>query len=208
MQTALIVDDHPFIRMTGKLLLEQELFIVVGEADNGVDAVQLAALHSPSLIMLDISIPKLDGLEVLKRVNALKLPSKVLVLSSQPAKHYALRCMKAGAAGYISKNDDPNELVKAVRTIKSGYKFFPELAQLSTRPVDVENAEFQLVKGLSGRELMVLQRLAQGMTNKDICEEMALSDNAVHACKVRLFEKLNIKSLVYLADFAKRNKLV
>ena len=106
MHKALVVDDHPFIRATVRVLLEREHFEVIAEADNGADAVQMARKYEPELILLDIAMPSLDGLEVINRIGALKLSSKILVLTSQSAAFYAMRCIKAGAAGYISKTDE------------------------------------------------------------------------------------------------------
>lgn len=208
MYKALIVDDHAVIRVAGKLLLKEEMFDVIAETDNGAEAVQLAIDNVPDLILLDIAIPKLDGLEVLARISALELPTKVLVLTSQPADFYAMRCMKAGAAGYISKADGLNELIKAIRAIMSGYTFFPNLAAHSVRRSDVETTEREIIKRLSDREMVILQQLALGMSNKEIGEVMQLSNKTVSTYKVRLIEKLNVKSLVYLADFAKRNNLI
>ncbi|WP_273912834.1 response regulator transcription factor [Pseudomonas fontis] len=208
MHTALIVDDHPFIRSAAKVLLQQEQFEVVGETDNGSDAVLLAQQHKPDLMLLDIALPKLDGLEVLNRIHAFNLPTRILVLTSRPAPCYAVRCMKAGAAGYMSKAEDTNELIRAIRAIMSGYTFFPNLASGSVRRSDVEVTEQALIKRLSDRELSILQQLATGMSNNEIAELMHVSNKTVSTYKKRMIEKLNVKSLVYLAEFAKRNDLV
>ncbi|MDF9618785.1 response regulator transcription factor [Pseudomonas entomophila] len=208
MHSVLIVDDHPFIRSAARMLLQQEQFDIVGETDNGVDALQLARQHLPDLILLDIAIPKMDGLEVLNRIAELQLPAKILVLTSRPVASYAMRCMKAGAAGYVSKAEDLNELVKAIRAIMSGYTFFPNLAANSVRRSDMEASEQDLIRRLSDRELSILQKLATGFSNNEIAEVMHVSNKTVSTYKKRIIEKLNVKSLVYLAEFAKRNDLV
>lgn len=205
---AMVVDDHPFIRSSVKMLLKQENFDVVAEADNGADAVQMAREHAPDLIVLDIGMPKLDGLEVISRISAPGLSSKILVLTSQSAQFYSMRCMKAGAAGFISKTNDINELIKAIKAVMDGYTFFPNLAGSSVRRSDVEATELDLIQTLSDRELTILQQLANGLSNKEIGEAMLLSNKTVSTYKTRLIEKLNVKSVVYLADFAKRNHLV
>ncbi|MFW9081934.1 response regulator [Pseudomonas sp. P2757] len=205
---AMVVDDHPFIRSSVKMLLKQENFDVVAEADNGADAVQMAREHAPDLIVLDIGMPKLDGLEVISRISGLGLSSKILVLTSQSAQFYSMRCMKAGAAGFISKTNDINELIKAIKAVMDGYTFFPNLAGSSVRRSDVEATELDLIQTLSDRELTILQQLANGLSNKEIGEAMLLSNKTVSTYKTRLIEKLNVKSVVYLADFAKRNHLV
>lgn len=205
---ALVVDDHPFIRSSVKMLLKQEGFEVVAEADNGADAVQMAREHEPELIVLDIAMPKLDGLEVIARICALGLPSKILVLTSQSPQFYSMRCMKAGAAGYISKTHDLDELVKAIKAVMGGYTFFPNLAHSSVRRSDAEATDLELIQTLSDRELTILQQLSQGLSNKEIGDAMLLSNKTVSTYKTRLIEKLKVKSVVYLADFAKRNNLV
>ncbi|AZD55531.1 Two-component transcriptional response regulator, LuxR family [Pseudomonas chlororaphis subsp. aurantiaca] len=208
MQKALVVDDHPFIRSTVKMLLKQEGFEVVAETDNGIDAVQLAREHQPELILLDIAMPRMDGLEVLGRITALGLTSKVLVLTSQEPIYYSARCMKAGAAGYISKVDELSELTKGIKAVMSGYMYFPNLAASSVRHSDIEVSEQTMIQSLSDRELIILQQLALGMSNKTIGENLLLSSKTISTYKTRLIEKLNMKSVVYLAEFAKRNNLV
>jgi two-component system response regulator EvgA len=205
---AMVVDDHPFIRSSVKMLLKQENFEVVAEADNGADALQLAREHAPDLIVLDIVMPRLDGLEVISRLTALNLKSKIVVLTSKSAIFYSLRCMKAGAAGYISKTDDLDELTKAIKVIMDGYTFFPNLAISSVRRSDAQATDLEMIQNLSDRELMILQQLSLGLSNKEIGETMLLSSKTVSTYKSRLIEKLNVKSVVYLAEFAKRNQLI
>ena len=205
---AIVVDDHPFIRSSVEVLLQQEGFDVVGEADNGADALQLVREHTPALVVLDITMPKLDGLEVISRIVNLGVPCKVLVLTSQSAQFYSMRCMKAGAAGFISKTNGLEELVKAIKAIMDGYTFFPNLATSSVRRSDVETTDLELIQTLSDRELTILQQLAMGLSNKEIGDSMLLSNKTISTYKTRLIEKLNVKSVVYLADFAKRNNLI
>lgn len=208
MNKVLIVDDHPFIRSAVKVLMKQEGFDVVAEADNGADAVRLAQLHRPTLIILDISMPLFDGLKAINRIAALGLPCKILVLTSQSVEFFAMRCMRAGASGFVSKEDEIEELAKATKVIMSGYTFFPDLARNSVRKSDVEITEVEILQSLSDRELTVLQYLARGMSNKEISDVMLLSYKTVSTYKIRLIEKLKVKSLVFLADFAKRHNLI
>lgn len=208
MLKALVVDDHPFIRASVKMVLAAAGLEVIAEAGNGVDAIQMARTHKPALILLDISMPLLDGLDVIERVTQLELGSKILVLTGLEPAFYAQRCMSAGAQGYVSKSDDLKELGRAIKVLMSGYTHFPILASSSVRGVDVNNSEQELVQKLSNRELAVLQQLARGFSNKEIGEAMLLSNKTVSNYKNRIIEKLNVKSLIYLAEFAKRNKLV
>ncbi|WP_327440580.1 response regulator transcription factor [Pseudomonas donghuensis] len=208
MSKVLVVDDHAFIRAGVKLVLTQEGFEVVGEADNGSDAVQLARELLPDLIVLDIAIPRLDGLEVIGRLNGPASAIKVLVLTSHSAENFSHRCMKAGASGFVSKNGDLDELVKAARALMDGYTYFPNIAVSSVRRTDMDASEADRIALLSDRELLILQQLANGLTNKEIGDEMLLSNKTISTYKARMIEKLNVKSLVDLTDLARRNGLV
>lgn len=205
---ALVVDDHSFIRVAIKMLLEKEGLEVVGEAADGAEAVQLAKVLVPDLIVLDIALPKLDGLEVISRISIMGLPCRVLVLTSLNAEFYSMRCMKAGAAGYLGKTGDMEDLSRAVKTIMSGYTFFPNLASSTVRRENSDVSDLDLIQKLSDRELSILQQLARGMSNKEISEALLISSKTVSTYKARLIEKLKVKSLVYLADFARRNHLI
>ncbi|WP_342246642.1 response regulator transcription factor [Pseudomonas sp. OTU5201] len=205
MRSALIVDDHPVIRMAVRMLLERNGMEVVGEADNGVDALQLIRQHEPDIVVLDIGIPRLDGLNVIARIRALGLDSHVLVLTSQPAEGFAQRCFQAGAKGFVSKEEDLQNLLTAINAISAGFTVFPA----STLNVGSMSAlsEVELVERLSNQELMVLQYLATGLSNKEIGERMLLSNKTVSTYKTRIQQKLNLGSLLELIEFARRNDL-
>ncbi|NCE83786.1 response regulator transcription factor [Pseudomonas sp. Q1] len=208
MLKAIVVDDHPFIRSAVKAILKQEQYEIVAEADNGAEAVQLVREHVPDLVLMDIAMPGVDGLDALGRIADLKLPVKILVLTSLLPVFFSMRCMRAGAAGYVSKADDQDELVKAINAIKSGYTFFPDLTVNTVCRDDAQASEQALIQKLSDRELSILQQLARGLSNKQIDEEMLLSNKTISTYKARLIEKLNLKSLVHLSDMAKRNSLI
>ena len=204
----LIADDHSLIRSAMRALMEANGYQVVAEAANGADTVQLARQHLVDLIILDITMPGLDGLEVITRIKASGLETRILVLTSQSPLFYSQRCMKAGAAGFITKSQDLTELLRAVKVIMDGYTFFPYLAASSVRNSDSSMSDIELIQHLSARELYILQQIARGLSNKKIAEDMILSSKTISTYKARLIEKLNIKSVVYLADFAKRNDLI
>ncbi|QBF27571.1 response regulator transcription factor [Pseudomonas tructae] len=207
MHKALIVDDHPFIRSSVSVLLQGERF-EVAQTDNGIDAVRLARDLKPDLLILDISMPGLDGLEVMRRIRAMGLQVKILILTSQLAEYFSIRCMRAGAIGFVSKTDDLSELGKAVQAVMSGYSYFPEVALSSVRKVDFCLSEAECIARLTDREVLILQQLARGLSNKAIGEAMLLSNKTVSTYKTRLIEKLRVSSLVDLADVAKRNQLI
>ncbi|MDH4869671.1 response regulator transcription factor [Pseudomonas sp. BN515] len=205
MRSALIVDDHPVIRMAVRMLLERSGMEVVAEADNGVDALQLIRQHEPDIVILDIGIPRLDGLNVISRIRALGLDSQVLVLTSQPAESYSQRCFQAGAKGFVSKEEDLQNLLTAINAINAGFTVFPSNSlNGNTAPA---LSEGELVERLSNQELMVLQYLATGLSNKEIGERMLLSNKTISTYKTRIQQKLNLGSLLELIEFARRNDL-
>lgn len=208
MYRVLIVDDHSLIRSAMAMMLSGQNFKVVGEAKDGVEAVQMARECAVDLIILDISMPGLDGLEVISRIRASGVVSRILVLTSLPALFYSQRCMKAGADGFVTKSQDLNELLRAIKAIMGGYMFFPNLKISSVRNSDATLSEEEMIQRLSDRELTILQQLARGLSNKQIAQDMMLSSKTISTYKARLIEKLNMKSVVYLADFAKRNQLI
>jgi two-component system response regulator EvgA len=208
MHSVFIIDDHPVIRLAVRMLLENEGYCVVGESDNGVDAMQMVRECLPDLIILDISIPRLDGLEVLSRFHTMAIPLKILVLTAQSPALFAIRCMHSGAAGYVCKQEDLSELLSAIKAVLSGYNYFPSQAINTMRSQGDEQSELELFKQVNDRELMVLQLFAQGRSNKEIAQGMFLSNKTVSTYKKRLMQKLKAKSLVELIEMAKRNALV
>ncbi|VVO37569.1 response regulator transcription factor [Pseudomonas fluorescens] len=205
---ALVVDDHPVIRAAVKMVLQKERFQKILEACNGVEAVQTAKEHRPDLVVLDISMPRMDGLEVLSRLKDLQSSGRILVYTALEAIFYAPRCMRNGAFGYISKTNDLEELGKAVSAVMSGYTYFPQLSCSSVHLGDLHSTEMQLIEKLSDRELTIFQGLARGLNNKDIADSMHLSHKTISTYKTRLIEKLKVTSLVHLRDYAIRNHLI
>ena len=208
MNKVLIVDDHPVIRLAVRMLMERHGYDVVAETDNGVAALQLTRQHLPDIVVLDIGIPRLDGLEVIARMATFSPGSKVLVLTSQAPGNFSMRCMQAGASGYVCKQQELTELLSAIKAVLSGYSYFPNQALHSVRTSLGNASEADMVNRLSGREMMVLQQLARGKSNKDIADGMFLSNKTVSTYKTRLLLKLNARSLVDLIELAQRNGLV
>jgi two-component system response regulator EvgA len=204
MRKIILVDDHPVVRLAVRVLLEADGYEVVGETDNGIDALKLVRNLMPEIVILDIGIPKLDGLQVISHLRAMQSQIKILVLTSQKGSAITSRCMQAGAAGFISKDEGLSDLSSAVKSVLSGYAVFPHEVSASTD----NNSEQDLLASLSDRELMVLQQLARGMTNMQIADAMILSNKTISTYKTRLLKKLNATTLVELLDFAKRNNVV
>ncbi|WP_207886481.1 ATP-binding protein [Pseudomonas sp. 30_B] len=207
MSRILIVDEQPVTRHALRLMMEADRHEVVGEADNGPDALLQVRQCKPDLMILELSIPRLGGLEVLQRLVAQESPVKVLVLTSQDSEYFAGRCLTAGAAGFVSKQEDPQAVREAVRAIAQGHSYFPSHALGSVSAAE-EAGHGELIKGLSVRELSVLQLLARGLSNIAIADQLAISDKTVSTYKVRLMQKLHAKSLVELIDIGRRHGLV
>jgi len=207
MSRILIVDEQPVTRHALRLMMEADRHEVVGEADNGPDALLQVRQCKPDLMILELSIPRLGGLEVLQRLVAQEAPVKVLVLTAQDSEYFAGRCLTAGAAGFVSKQEDPQAVLEAVRAIAQGHSFFPSHALGSVSAAE-EASHGGLLKDLSVRELSVLQLLARGLSNIVIADQLAISDKTVSTYKVRLMQKLHAKSLVELIDIARRHGLV
>lgn len=164
--------------------------------------------QKPDLVVLDLVMPSLDGLDVLARIQASGVACRVLVFTSQEPMFYQDRCMRAGAAAFVSKTNDLEHLNKAVQAVMAGYSYFAQLPSASVSLSTLQRSEKQMIDMLSDRELTIFQHLARGINNKAIAEVMHLSHKTVSTYKTRLIEKLNVDSSVHLRDFAKRNHLI
>ncbi|MBO2639061.1 response regulator transcription factor [Shewanella algae] len=207
MKNVIIVDDHPVVVMAIRIMLEQNGFHVIATTDNGVDALKLIREKEPDAVILDIGIPQLDGLEVISRLSNLSFPPKVLVLTAQPSEYFVTRCIQAGASGFVSKQEDLTEVLGALRAVLSGYSYFPNITNIH-RLQNNKMAEVDRLAKLSGREMMVLQQLANGLSNKEIADRMLLSNKTISTYKTRLLEKLNARTLVDLIEISKRNQII
>jgi two-component system response regulator EvgA len=206
MHSTLIVDNHPLIRLALRVLLEKHSMHVAGEADNGLDAVRLVRELKPKVLILDIGIPQLDGFSVITRIKALNVPCEILILTSLPADSMCRRCIQLGARGFVSKEQDLDSLVTAIKAVEAGYTLFPSLKFDSVSSAE-QQSELEQIQSLTDREFRVLQYLAQGYSNNQIGDKLFLSHKTVSTYKTRVLKKLGTGSLVDLAEFAKRNAL-
>ncbi|MGP9800805.1 response regulator [Rheinheimera sp. NSM] len=205
--SAMIVDDHPFLRMAVRKLLEQKGYNVIAEADNGIDAIKILRNQPCDIMVLDLDIPQLSGLEVMKRVTASHPATKILVLTAQTPALYAVRCAEAGAAGILGKHEELENLAEAVKMILRGYRFFPQTDARGNLAAEVMS-ETELLNSLTNRELQVLRALCQGQANIDIADAMAISYKTVSTHKANIMDKLGLNSLLELIEFARRNQLL
>ncbi|VEF10262.1 transcriptional regulator [Pseudomonas fluorescens] len=175
MKSALIVDDHPVVRAAIRIVLQNEGFKDIREVSNGSEVVPLIREFKPRLVVLDLRLPALDGLDVLARIKANELDCRVLIFSSHDPMFYQERCVRAGAMAYVTKTNDLQQLHKAIQAVMSGYTYFSSLPDSANTLNTMQLTEKQMIDQLSDRELSIFQQLAQGKANKAIAEEMLLS---------------------------------
>jgi DNA-binding NarL/FixJ family response regulator len=205
----LIADDHPIFRAGLKEILGKEKEVeLIGEADNGHKALELVRKQRWDAVLLDLTMPGKDGLEVLQQVRREQPKLPVLVLSAHPEDQLALRLLKAGAAGYLTKDKAPEVLLHAVRKILRGEKYVSEsLAEKAVLNL-VSETRKPLYETLSNREYQVMRMIASGRTIKEIGKELFLSARTVSTYRIRVLEKMNMKTNSDLIRYALENKLV
>jgi DNA-binding NarL/FixJ family response regulator len=205
----LIADDHPIFRAGLKETLAKESDVdFVGEADNGHKALQLAKKQRWDVVVLDITMPGKGGLEVLQELRRERPKLPVLVLSAHPEDQLAFRLLRAGAAGYLTKDKAPEVLLTALRKVVQGGKYVSEsLAEKAVLQLASETAT-PLHETLSDREYQVMRMIAAGKAIKEIAKELFLSVRTVSTYRARVLEKMNMKTNAELIRYALQNKLV
>ncbi|MDR6915978.1 two-component system response regulator EvgA [Pseudomonas sp. 3296] len=203
----LVVDDHQIVTLAVTNLLHGQGFEVVGDATTGILAIDGVRKLKPDLVILDVDIPQLDGLSVMKRLSCITPRPRILIFTGAKNARLPQRCLQDGASGYVSKEGTMGELLNACLAIKDGYTWFKADTIDSVREEDFSSDEDDAVKKLSPREMNVLRCLAAGLTNMKIAESLHISNKTVSTYKTRLQEKLKIESIVELAEFAKRHGL-
>ncbi|MDR0276373.1 MAG: response regulator [Paucimonas sp.] len=204
MHKILIVDDHPTIRFAIRLLLEREGYEVIGEAYDGVSAVSMSQELNPEVVILDLGLPRLDGLTVLERLRALDPAPSIMVFTGLPPRMFAKRCIEAGASAFVRKDEDLQILIGALRAVLSGYSYLPDALRLTSR----SHSESDRLDRLSNREFEVMRQLARGATNNEIAEAMILSSKTISTYKTRIMDKLQVRSLAELLDLANRHEMI
>ncbi|NBF05701.1 response regulator [Pseudomonas sp. Fl5BN2] len=206
-KNVLIVDDHPVVCQAVRQTLEAEGYTIVGETADGLSALNMIESLKPEIVILDVSLEKMDGLTVLKRIALSNLDVKVLVFSAQSVDTYAMRCLQAGASGFVSKNEPLSKLLKAVDTIVEGYVFFPKKS-MPLHDADRHRNGSDMLAVLTNRELEMLKLLTEGLTNLEIAEKLHLSNKTVSGHKINILSKLGVTSVVDLVNIARQNNLV
>ena len=206
----MIADDHNMIREGLKQLLELDGDIkVISEAGDGEECLDLLNHIHPDVLLLDINMPKVNGLEVLERIRKKKMGIKVLVLTIHNEVEYLLRAVEIGIEGYILKDSESAVLKKAIFAIHNGESFIqPSLTPLLNAKMLEKDNDKQKIEELTRRELDVLKLLAEGMFNKEIASELHISERTVKNHVSNIFKKIDVADRTQAAVFAIRNNLI
>ncbi|MDA8424180.1 MAG: response regulator transcription factor [Nitrospiraceae bacterium] len=204
----LLADDHRLMREGLRSLLEEQPdFTVVGEADNGKTAVQLAADLKPDIIIMDISMPGLNGIDATQQILSICAKSKIIALSMHTERRTVLEMINAGATGYLLKDCAFEEVVQAVRTVASNSTYLsPKIAEIVIKDYvhRIPKDELSSLSSLTTREREVLQLLSEGKKTKEIADMLRVSVKTAESYRQHIMEKLNIHSIAELTKYAIR----
>ena len=205
----LVVDDHTLVRAgLCRLLDNEDDMEVVGQLGTGHDAVRFCRETPPDIVLLDYSLPDLDGLETTRQIVALELKTRVLILTMYANEEYATRLIRAGASGFMVKAADTSELLTALRKVARGSvyvspKIMDKMVARMGQPQDAAPES-----ALSNREMQVLLRLARGATTREVSSSLHLSVSTVETYRSRILEKLNLRNNSDITRFAIRRRLI
>jgi DNA-binding NarL/FixJ family response regulator len=205
----LIADDHAIVREGLKqIVADTSDMIVIDEASDGHEVLALLSKNNYDVVVLDMAMPGLTGLDILKQIKRETPKLPVLILSVHPEEQYAVRALKAGASGYLTKESAPDELITAIRKVSMGGKYITSfLAEKLAFELEVDT-EKPPHKTLSDREFQVMCMIAKGRTIKNIAEELYLSPKTVSTYRSRILEKMKMKSNEELTHYAINNHLI
>jgi DNA-binding NarL/FixJ family response regulator len=205
----LVADDHAMFRSGLKLVLEETRDIVVAaEAGTGIEVLKKIAEADFDIVLLDISMPERSGFDILKDLKSQKPDLPVLVLTMHPEDKYALRVLKAGASGYLTKKNAPDELVLAIRKILAGGKYLSHaLAEKIAFKIN-DDTDKPPHETLSDREYQVMHMIASGKNLTEIAETLSLSINTISTYRSRILEKMNVKNNAEIIHYAIENQLL
>ena len=207
--TVAIVDDHAIVREGLKHICASTRDILVnGTADSGLEAIRLCRLSHYDVLLLDIALPDRSGIEILKQLRDELPDMAVLMLSIHREDQYAIRCLKAGAAGFLNKQAAPLELIAAIRQVASGKKYISAtLAQELANQIGVDH-EAPMHESLSDREYQTMVMIASGKTVSDIANELMLSVKTISMYRSRVLAKMKLRHNAELTHYALKNNLV
>jgi two-component system invasion response regulator UvrY len=205
----LIADDHAIVREGLKQILsESPDLVVVAEASTGQEVLEKIGKNDLDLVVLDIAMPGRGGLDILKEIKSQRPRLSVLMLSMYPEEQYAVRVLKSGASGYLTKESAPAELVRAIRQISQGKKYIsPSLAEKLAIDLEI-SPDRPPHETLSDREYQVMCMIASGKTLREIADGLSLSIKTISTYRSRILEKMNMKTNAELTHYAIKNRLV
>lgn len=206
----LLADDHSIVRAGLRRIVEESGdMTVVGEAADGREAIRMVRIEPPDVAVVDISMPQMDGLEVIGRLQSEFPDLPIIILTMHDEEQYIVRAIEAGAMGYLTKQSAPEQLVVAIRKVHAGARFLSESASetLALRVAKGKKAQSPL-DSLSTRELQVLRKLALGQTNREIASAYNISIKTVDTYRFRLLKKLHLRNNAEISRFAIQNHLV
>jgi DNA-binding NarL/FixJ family response regulator len=206
--SVVIADDHGIVRSGLRMLIDRQPDMeVVAEADDGVAALETTQEHRPTVAVLDVSMPRMTGLQAAREIRAHVPDTRVLMLSMHDDERYFLEGLEAGAAGYVLKRAADKDLIDAVRTVADGRTFLSDDAQKALMDEWLDGAtEFD--EPLTPRELEVVKLIAEAYTNKQIAETLKLSEKTVESHRTNVFAKLGMRDRVEIVRYAIRRGLV
>jgi len=217
MTKVLIADDHELIRNGIKdMLLTSEEFKLVGEAEDGQEAIELSKKYSPDILIMDIAMPNVSGLEATETIKAEFPDIKILILTMHEDEEYIIRMYEAGASGYILKNAKMPELLDAIKTIAKGdFYFNNEVTQIMLKGMQEKNRESAKPSSfekdasvLTDREIEIVKLIADGLSNKEIAEHLFISVRTVETHRKNLMKKIKVKNTAEIIKFAIHYELV
>ncbi|MBD5105574.1 MAG: response regulator transcription factor [Lachnospiraceae bacterium] len=206
----MIADDHKMIREGLKQLIELEGDMqVIEEAENGLDCIEKLEVNKPEILLLDINMPKMNGIQTLEKIKEEKMDLKVLMLTVHSEVEYLLKAMDIGVDGYILKDADSTELRKAIFSIMEGNNYIQSsLIPLLNSKMIARDLDSEKIKLLTKRELQILMNVASGMSNKEIGDKLQISERTVKNHISSVFKKIEVSDRTQAAVFAIRNNLI
>ena len=211
----MIVDDHQLFREGIKSILSATKdILVVSEAADGKTAITQAHIHNPDIILLDIVMPHIDGIRTLRRMKDLGIKSRIIILSAHSSKNYIINAIKLGASGYITKDNNRQNLIQVIRRVASGGKYLqPSLGMILRQNLEEEeyddySEDIKKMELLSRREFEILTLVARGNTNKEIGNKLFISEKTVKNHMTQIFKKIEVEDRVQAVIFAYKNSII